>query len=199
MSSFNLNGQVLIACNCDWGCPCNVNALPSRGFCEGGWVWQIERGHVDETTLDGLALGLFCKWPGAIHEGGGEAIGFTDARADQLQTDAMERLLRGEVGGPWEILINTYSILSLKAASFDVRLAEHVSSAKIGDVVTLEIQPIKNPVTGNEAHPEIVLPEGFVVKHAALAASKTFTVSDGISYDHSGQYTAFGAFEYAAT
>lgn len=36
MTGWNLRGTVLIACNCDYGCPCNFNALPTKGHCEGG-------------------------------------------------------------------------------------------------------------------------------------------------------------------
>src|SRR5262249_52090754 len=39
---WRLEGTLLIACNCDYGCPCNFNALPSYGKCEGGWLWHIE-------------------------------------------------------------------------------------------------------------------------------------------------------------
>src|SRR6476646_4454560 len=35
--NLRLNGTVLIACNCDWGCPCNFNAPPTTGTCAGGW------------------------------------------------------------------------------------------------------------------------------------------------------------------
>jgi hypothetical protein len=29
----------LDACNCDWGCPCQFNAKPTHGNCEGvGWI-----------------------------------------------------------------------------------------------------------------------------------------------------------------
>ena len=41
---WQLAGKVLVACNCDWGCPCNFNARPTTGKCEGGWTWQINRG-----------------------------------------------------------------------------------------------------------------------------------------------------------
>lgn len=44
----------------------------------------------------------------------------------------------------------------------------------------------------------MVLPEGLVVKRGRLAASKVFQVRDGIRYDHSGQYAAFGPFTYAS-
>ena len=30
-TSWKLGGTLLIACNCDYGCPCNFNALPSHG------------------------------------------------------------------------------------------------------------------------------------------------------------------------
>src|SRR6185369_1830490 len=60
--ALHVTGDVLIACNCDYGCPCNFNARPSRGFCEGGWVWMIEKGQVDDVDVSGLATALFAKW-----------------------------------------------------------------------------------------------------------------------------------------
>ena len=54
-----------------------------------------------------------------------------------------------------------------------------------------------NPVTKAEVHPEIVLPEGLVVKRGGLAASSVFRVKDELGYDHSGQYAAFGRFDYS--
>jgi hypothetical protein len=80
-----------------------------------------------------------------------------------------------------------------------VALAEHRSRLQIGDTVHLELEPIRNPVTHADAHPEVVLPEGLVVKRASLATSRVFQVSQGVQYDHSGQYTAFGHFDYEGT
>ena len=40
---WQLQGTVGVACNCDYGCPCNFNALPSKGKCEGQWTWHVER------------------------------------------------------------------------------------------------------------------------------------------------------------
>ena len=54
---WTLKGTVLIACNCDYGCPCNFNALPSKGFCEGGWAWCVDEGRFGDTALDGLNFG----------------------------------------------------------------------------------------------------------------------------------------------
>lgn len=197
MSEWHLNGTIIIACNCDFGCPCNFNARPSRGECEGGWVWSIDDGQVGDVRVDGLAVAVYADWPGAIHEGGGRAVAFMDDRADTQQKDALTRLLRGQLGGPWGIFINTYELAGPEPAPFAVRLAEYDTTLRIGDTVELELQKIRNPVTQAEVHPEVVLPEGLVVKRGRLAASKVFQVRDGVRYDHSGQYAAFGPFSYA--
>jgi hypothetical protein len=197
MAGWQLTGNVLIACNCDWGCPCNFNARPSRGHCEGGWIWVIGQGHVQDTRLDGLGLALFADWPGAIHEGGGRASSYVDERADAAQRAALTSVLKGDLGGPWGLFKKTYELAEPDAARFDVNLAEHASRATIGDQIELELQTIRNPVTQAEVHPELVLPEGLVVKRGKMAASKVFRVRGGVQYDHSGQYAAFGPFEYS--
>lgn len=198
MPGYRVSGDVLIACNCDWGCPCNFNARPSKGFCQGGWIWMIDKGRVDDVDVSGLGTALFAKWPAAIHEGGGRAICYIDDRASTSQRTALGRMLRGDVGGPWQLFIKTYELSAPIAAPFDVQLAEHRSHARIGKAVELGLRTIRNPVTDAEAHPEMVLPEGLVVKRGALAASDVFRVDDDqVGYDHSGQYAAFGRFDYA--
>ena len=197
---WSLNGTVLIACNCDWGCPCNFQARPSRGFCQGGWCWDIERGRIGDVSLDGLRIALWAKWPGAIHEGGGSAVCHFDERASDAQKAALQRLLNGELGGPWMIFRNTYTLDGPHAAAFRIEGEGYGARLTIGDTVRLELKHMTNPVTGVDLHPEMVLPEGLVVKRAALAASAHFSVAhDDVAYDHSGQYTAFGRFEYAGT
>ena len=195
---WRLDGNVLIACNCDYGCPCNFNALPSHGKCEGGWLWAIERGQVGDVALDGLAVALYSDWPGAIHEGGGRAVSYMDERADAAQREALTRLLRGELGGPWGIFIKTYRLAGPHPARFEVKLSGYETRAVIADSVELELATIRNPVTRAEVHPEVLLPEGIITKHGHLGASKVFRVGDDLGYDHSGQYAAFGSFHYAS-
>ena len=73
-TSWTLTGRVVITCNCDWGCPCNFNAPPSHGRCEGGWTWHVDRGSFGGVTLDDLNFSVFVKWNGAINEGNGEGV-----------------------------------------------------------------------------------------------------------------------------
>jgi hypothetical protein len=67
---------------------------------------------------------------------------------------------------------------------------------RAGDALVLEMEPIRNRVTGAEAHAGIVLPEGIVLKRGDLASSNSFRVANGISFEHSGRYAAIGPFDY---
>jgi len=195
--SWTLEGTILIACSCDWGCPCNVNGRPTNGDCEGGWTWNVERGHYEDVVLDGLAFAVFADWPGAIHEGGGRAVALVDDRADEAQRQALTALVRGEAGGPWAIFSTTYELDGPHPAPFEIAIDGDRSSYRIGDFARLELEPITNPVTGAEIHPSISLPEGLVTKQAALLSSKTFWIRNGVAHDHSGRYGALGSFAYS--
>ena len=79
-NKWTLKGTVLIACNCDYGCPCNFNALPTHGHCEGGWAWHVQEGRYGSTDLSGLTFSIAADWPRAIHDGNGEAAVLIDER-----------------------------------------------------------------------------------------------------------------------
>ncbi len=148
---WQLSGKVLVACNCDWGCPCNFNARPTTGKCEGGWTWQIDRGTYGDVRLDGLCLSVYANWPGAIHEGNGEALILVDERADAQQRAAIETLLGGKVGGPWEVLGWTWpKVHGPYPVAYDLVFDGIRTRAKCGEYVDVECGPIKNPVTGAE-------------------------------------------------
>jgi hypothetical protein len=197
MADWKLKGTVLVGCNCDYGCPCNFNAPPSTGDCEGGWSWHVEEGTYGDVDLAGLTFGLFADWPGAIHEGNGKAIAYYDERADERQREALENLLSGGEGGPWGIFINTYELLGIRAAPVELELAGERSRLKVGDIAELQMEPIRNPVTGDETTGGVVLPKGLVFNEGWCAASTVFRVQDGVSYDHSGKQAEYAPFEYA--
>lgn len=195
--TWELRGTVFVACNCDYGCPCNFNALPTTGYCEGGWTWSVADGRYGLVSLDGLAFTVVAKWPGAIHEGNGHALILVDERADETQREAIETLVGGDVGGPWGVLAWTWpTIDGPHAAAYEIE-ADGVSfRVKAGDYLDLESQPIRNPVTGAEVHPGAVLPEGIVFKESLFGSSTRYAVRNGIELDYPGKYTAVSRFEY---
>jgi hypothetical protein len=197
MADWEVSGTVLIGCNCDYGCPCNFNAPPTTGDCEGNWTWHIEKGRYGGVELDGLTLAIFADWPKAIHEGGGKAVAYYDERADESQSEALEHLVRGGEGGPWGIFINTYELLDIVPAPFEVNVDGEHSSYKIGDVAELQMEPIKNPVSGAEVRAAVVLPTGLVFNEGWCAASTVFRVNGEVVYDHSGKNAEYAEFAYS--
>lgn len=196
---WELKGTVIVACNCDYGCPCNFNALPTKGKCEGTWTWHVERGTFGETSLDDLNFTVCVNWPGAIHEGNGEALILVDERADEAQRNAIETLVGGDAGGPWGVLAWTWpTIHGPKPVTYDLHLDGVKTRVKAGNSYEVVSETIKNPVSGAEVHPGATLPEGIVFKEAEFGSSTAFRVSDGIAYEHPGKYTAVGPFEYSS-
>jgi hypothetical protein len=140
------------------------------------------------------------NWPGAIHEGNGEALILVDERADEAQRNAIETLIGGDAGGPWGVLAWTWpTIHGPKPVPYDVHLDGVNSRVKAGDSYEVVSEAIKNPVSGAEVHPGAVLPEGIVFKEGDFGSSTTLRVSDGIAYEHPGKYTAVGPFEYSGS
>ncbi|MES2524234.1 MAG: DUF1326 domain-containing protein [Gemmatimonadota bacterium] len=196
-ASWHITGHVVLACNCDYGCPCNFNGLPTTGKCEGNWNWLIEDGAFGDTPMKGVAFGVAVNWPGAIHEGNGEALIVIDERADERQRAAVLSLLSGQVGGPWKIIATTLSkVHEPRFAPYEITADALRSRVRAGDFFTLDVEPVRNKVTNAEIHPRAILPEGFVFREADLGASSTFRISGPVSFDHSGRYAAAAPFDY---
>jgi hypothetical protein len=106
-------------------------------------------------------------------------------------------LLGGKVGGPWGVLGWTWpKVHGPYPVSYDLAFDGVKTRIRCGEYVEVECGPIRNPVTGVESYPGVILPEGIILKRGDLGATTRFRVSNGIEYDHSGQYMAVGPFEY---
>jgi hypothetical protein len=195
---WNMKGTLVIACNCDYGCPCNVNGRPTLGKCEGGWTWQLEQGVYGDVRLDGLCFGLYANWPAAIHEGNGVATSLIDDKANPAQREALQSLVEGRSSGPWAIFRKTFAELHGPSfVAYEVDSESRLPRVRAGDALTIETEYIRNPVTKETVHPRLAMPEGLLVKDVALVGSKRFTLrADKVGYDHSGRYAAFGFFQY---
>jgi len=99
--SWRISGEAVVLCNCDWGCPCQFNALPTTGRCEAVGVWEVRKGHFGPTGLEGVRFARIYSWPGPIHEGNGTRQLIVDEKADEQQRQALDALDRGEEGGPY--------------------------------------------------------------------------------------------------
>ena len=81
-------------------CSCIFLLDPDKGYCNATVAWHIEKGHYDQTQLDGLnAVAVFVS-PGNMFTGPKmKAAFYLDQRADQEQVDALSKIFSGQSGG----------------------------------------------------------------------------------------------------
>ena len=197
-----MRGAILGPCNCDWGCPCNFDARPTYGHCDGVYVWAIREGRYGATPLDGLSFAWVVSHPGAVHEGNGTEAWLIDERADEAQRRALEALARGDgVGPPFEILASTVSKrLGVIYAPIELKLDGIRSEVRVGEgrIFELAMTRVRNPVTGDEEELYLDKPTGFTSKRSELGMSTVARVTaDGLAFDVSGKYAEYAEFDYA--
>ena len=84
------------ACSCDYGCPCEFMAPPTRLPCEGVMAMEITEGYFADVRLDGLRVAGAYHWPGPMHEGNGTWWSVIDKRATEEQVNALFTILGGQ-------------------------------------------------------------------------------------------------------
>lgn len=190
-TKWHITGDYILGCNCDFGCPCNFNARPTPGFCQGAVGFQVAEGAYGEVRLDGQKVMVAVKWPGAIHEGNGVAAIFIDESGSPAQREALAKIVTGEAGGPpWGVLATTWShVIGPSFARIDMKVAGKETEAAVDGKLRLSFQPIRNPVTKAEATPKVVLPQGFIFQEGDQYALKEFWVNVGpeLQFAHPGK------------
>ncbi len=188
-----IKGPKIGTCSCDYGCPCEFNARPTRGGCEGVEAHLIEAGHFGEVCLDGLIIAARYRWPGAIHEGGGTVQGVFDERASEAQRAALFKILGGEEQEP-TTLFNIYgSTIETELdpvfapIEFACDLEARTGRVVVPGVMAFELEPIRNPVTGLPLRAIVRLPEGFEYREAEMASGR-FTGEDPLAASYRDCY-----------
>ena len=197
MTPWEFKATELSACNCDYGCPCQFNAMPTSGQCEAMVGMQFHEGYFGETRLDGLRAVSIMHWPGAVHEGGGKCFLIIDERADAKQREALITILNG---GETEMGATIFNVF---AATYDevfdpvfmpiemvVDVDARSGHVKVEGLCESHGRPILNPVTGEEHRARIDLPNGFEYTLAEIGSS-TFTTSAPISLSNTDSYAQF--------
>ena len=181
---WRIQGVELVNCSCEWGCPCQFNALPSHGHCRALTFVQVERGRYGDVPLDGLRCGMLAAWPGPIHFGGGMFQAIVDEGADARQRKALEAIAQGRDTEPgtliWQIFSTTMSTVLptlVRPIQLEVDLAARTASLFVPGVIEGSVAPIKNPKTGAPHRVRVTLPGGFEYTEAEFASGRA--IADG--------------------
>ena len=178
-TKWSMKGKHLKNCNCAFGCPCDFNARPTYGPCEGMTGMEIDEGYFGDTRLDGLRWGCAYHWPGALHEGNGTIQAVVDERADEKQRDALLTILSGreQVDGTFfqiiSMIVTNVLPPQFLPIEFAFDLENRTARMAVPGMFETTSEPIKNPVTGDPHRIRVNIPNGFEYREAEIASTVT--------------------------
>lgn len=192
-------------CNCNYGCPCQFEDLPTQGNCRGFEVIEIRRGHFGGVKLDGLRCALLYAWPGAVFEGKGELQVIIDERASAEQRDALETVLHGreteEAKTHWWVfnaMSETIHPTLFKPIDFTVDLEARMARVSIPNVLEATGRPIKSPATGEQHRVQIAIPDGIEFEVAEIGSASTRATA-AIRLDIHDRYGQWNVLRHSGT
>jgi hypothetical protein len=175
---WEIHGWSFGNCNCDYGCPCQFEALPTQGNCSGTNFNQIDEGYFGQVPLSGLKMGAIYSWPGPIHEGKGKCQIFIDSKATDAQREALERISRGEEADEFSNIFCVYAAMCdeiyeplVTEIEFEMDMQTRSAKCIAHGVCEAAGEPIIG-VAGNEHRAQIHLPEGLEYRVAEIGRGR---------------------------
>jgi len=166
-------------------------------------TFQITKGHYGEVLLDGVRFAQIVAWPGPIHEGNGTRQMIIDENATPQQRQALLEISSGTAGGTYFEIFSAVCPTTLDPLvapiSLQVDREKRTATVRIDNIADGLVEPIKNPVTGEEHRVRIDLPFGFEYKQAEIGNTVRFTVSSSskLRMEHQNTYAQLNAFDWS--
>jgi hypothetical protein len=147
-SNWELSGEYMESCNCDYLCPCvftNPQGPATHEHCTAALIFRIDKGQSGGVALDGLAFALVLR-SGQVMADGNWVLGcVVDERANEAQRRALTAIVSGQVGGtPGRIhsaLVSDFRGVVFKPIDFHMDGLKR--SVSIPDVVSFEIAGVE--------------------------------------------------------
>ncbi|HVY79557.1 MAG TPA: DUF1326 domain-containing protein [Steroidobacteraceae bacterium] len=197
MTPWEIQAREMVNCNCSYGCPCQFNALPTQGYCEAIGGFLIDRGHYGATSLDGVKAAIAFSWPGPIHQGKGKGQVFVDVGATEAQREAVLKIFSGQDSDPFATVFAVFATTMEKVydpifapIEIEIDVDARRGTVRVGSVLQVEGQPIRNPVTGAEHRVRIDLPHGFEYELAEIGSGTSYSRGD-VAIDLQDSYAQF--------
>ena len=193
--AYSIKGNIFNACHCHGICPCNVDETPNgpNGECKGLIFIDIKEGSQDDVDLSGVKIGFAVNFPGNP-TGGNWRVGLiVDEAASDEQAAAIEKVMKGDDGGPWEEFAGLRSEwLGVERAAVSLSNGDS-ASGEIAGVGQAAFEPYRD----GEGNPT-------KLKDASFGLAPEFTIGKasgsvdafGISFD--ATYGEAAEFEFAS-
>ena len=145
--AWRIAGSYAATCSCNLICPCPVDGPPTSpdGQCHGFLVFSVKEGELDGTDLSGVNIALYNLFPSNLTSGNWKVGLVIDEGASDEQADALERIFKGEEGGPFGELSGFYGeFLGTERDSVTYSDGD-TPSASVGGASEVTFDPLRGP------------------------------------------------------
>ncbi len=198
-----IEGESFGNCNCDYGCPCQFESLPTYGSCQGFEAFRIDKGHFGDVKLDDLCGALIYSWPGPIFEGKGAMQAIIDVRANPAQRAALVAVLHGgetdEAATHWWVyhaMADTRHPPLFKPIDLELNIAARSARVEIPGILQSTGRPIKSPATGQDYRVRIDIPKGIEFELAEIGSASA-TAAGTIAFALKDSYGQFNRLKHS--
>jgi hypothetical protein len=183
---WKLKIEHLMACNCNWGCPCSFESPPTYGICETAGAYRIAEGRYGDLVMDGLKWAHALAWPGPLHELNGHGVVYLDESATTPQREALEAIATGKAGGPIGVFMSTVTAgVDVEVAAIEFHHEGENSWFRVPGQLEVSFEAIRNPVTGEEHFATALLPGGMLTRREDFYSARDFSVTAGnLDFSH---------------
>lgn len=202
---WQINGEYLENCNCEFLCPCLLGprnavggalARPTEGYCDVPVIFQIKTGRYGTVRLDGTHAALSIHTPGPMGDGNWSVGLYLDERAGHDQRAALESIFTGQAGGVMaRLALLTGKRLPTRVVPIEFGEEGRRRWARIPGLLDVEIEGVE----GRDGNSEVWLEN---VKHfvsrrlAAAKATRSSYRDHGFAWNHTGRNGHYSAFEW---
>ncbi len=191
-------GLLFENCNCQVVCPGHVhfsqNCTHER--CIGYWALRFDEGRYGDTRLDGVRAVVAFECPQLMIAGNWTEVLLIDEEASPDQRAAVEAILRGEAGGPWQVLARFVSEwLPTRFVPIEIEDEGKVKRVRVGRLLDASVEDIRGwdrglPVTFRNMFNQIHAPT------QTIARGQTHGDIGGIRLRNDGTHGLHSRFEW---
>ena len=163
MATWWAEGLLFENCNCTAVCPGHIHFSQkcTHEVCRGFWAIRFEAGRAGEVDLAGIDAVVVYEAPQVMVDGGWKQVIIVSDRAGAEQRRAIEEIIAGKRGGPWEVLSRFVSdALPTRAAPVRIEDAPERKSVTIAGILEGAVNAIRGrnraePVTFGNIYNQI--------------------------------------------
>ena len=191
-------GLLFESCNCQVVCPGHVhfsqNCTHER--CIGYWALRFDAGRYGSTRLDGVRAVVAFECPQLMIAGDWTEVLLIDEDASPDQREAVEAILRGDAGGPWEVLARFVSEwLPTRFVPIEIQDEGKVKRVRVGSLLAASVEDIR----GRDRELPVTFQNMFNQIHAptqTIARGETRGHIGGIRLRNAGTHGLHSRFEW---